>query len=120
MHKEHPDEPIDIYGHSWGGEAGMQLWNELQEAGISVRSVTLYDPVSMSQTGKPAGASGSLTNYYVPEKERNKKVSCPPVRRAGLSSEQAVFARVKPPRTAIFPSWSDVSLLILFEYFLTS
>jgi RHS repeat-associated protein len=72
MHKQHPDEPIDIYGHSWGGEASMQLWNELHDAGISVRSVTLYDPVSMSQTKKPAGATGSLTNYYVPEKDRNK------------------------------------------------
>lgn len=75
MHKNNPTEPIDIYGHSWGGAAAMQLWNELQEAGIPVSSVTLYDPVSRSwsRTDKPAGATGTLTNYYVPEEARNKE-----------------------------------------------
>jgi pimeloyl-ACP methyl ester carboxylesterase len=74
MRDANPGEPIDVYGHSWGGAASMQLWNELEEAGISANSVTLFDPVSRSwsRSDKPKNATGSLTNYYIPEGARNE------------------------------------------------
>jgi hypothetical protein len=45
---ERPDLPIDIYGHSRGGYSAMQLAARLEEEGIHVRNLGLYDPVDMA------------------------------------------------------------------------
>jgi hypothetical protein len=59
------DEPINIYGHSWGGAAAMRLYNELEQAGIHVAQVNTFDPVSrISRAGKPSGSKAIWNNYY--------------------------------------------------------
>lgn len=45
---ERPDLPVDIYGHSRGGYAAMQLAARLEAEGIQVRNLGLYDPVDMA------------------------------------------------------------------------
>jgi pimeloyl-ACP methyl ester carboxylesterase len=46
LKQAHPDEPINIFGHSWGARSAMNLTQELSAAGIKVDNVITLDPVS--------------------------------------------------------------------------
>lgn len=63
---ERPDVPIDIYGHSRGGYVAQQLADRLQDEGIPVRNVGLYDPVDMAPGyGGQEGISSNVQNASV-------------------------------------------------------
>ncbi|HEX7765533.1 MAG TPA: RHS repeat-associated core domain-containing protein, partial [Nitrospira sp.] len=67
-HQELKEEPIDLFGHSYGGADAMLFWHELTKAGFNVRSVNLFDPVSrLSDQTKPADSNARL-NIFVPSK----------------------------------------------------
>ena len=72
FHKSHPNEPIDLFGHSWGGPAALRLLNELEEAGIPVRSVNTFDPVSrLSKPDKQWFSNAIWKNFFPGWRDRS-------------------------------------------------
>jgi len=74
MHKQHPKEPINIFGHSWGGESALELHNELTEAGIPVNTLNTYDGVSRRRDAFDTNSSATWNNFFIPDKLRSKGI----------------------------------------------
>jgi len=73
--KKHPDEPVNVIGHSWGGKTAIQLTNALKEAGISVNFLVTIDPVSMQRpTLDREGSKPTWLNVYVPAEDRGRSM----------------------------------------------
>ncbi len=73
LKQAHPDEPINIFGHSWGARSAMNLTKELSAAGITVDNVITLDPVSEDENWTNSVPEGTRwVNIYVPDAARDK------------------------------------------------
>jgi pimeloyl-ACP methyl ester carboxylesterase len=69
---DNPDEPINILGHSWGGDAAISLWHELEEAGIPVANVSTFDPVGNGgPENRPKGSAAKWKNLVPGWRDRS-------------------------------------------------
>ena len=65
FHQENPNEPLDLFGHSWGGPTSLNLLAELTAAGIPVRSINTFDPVGgHARPEKPASSKALWRNFF--------------------------------------------------------
>ncbi len=72
-----PDEPINIIGHSYGGDSAVNLANELSGLGVKVDTVVTLDPVStftrIISSPDVKDPTTEWVNFYIPEDARTNK-----------------------------------------------
>jgi len=69
---QHPEEPISLFGHSWGAVGIISVTNELNELGIVVDTVVTLDPVSRVEKSNMQldNPSTRHLNFFVPDASR--------------------------------------------------
>jgi len=64
FHEQFPEVPIEIVGHSYGGDTAMDIAQLLNGDGITIEQLTTLDPVSWFESSRPSNVK-NWTNVYV-------------------------------------------------------
>jgi RHS repeat-associated protein len=62
-HKNNPDEPIVVIGHSFGGDSAIEIVEDLAEEGIEVQLVIQIDSVGVGDEELPNNAQDGVNIY---------------------------------------------------------